>query len=117
MDDFPRSKMSVVMKSHLFFIFRIYSSISGMNPNVYMPYIVSNVMTMLSMLSTCTSKPGTKQQWLLTVPVTWINIGSGNGLSPARHQAITDNNTDLLPIGHFKNFQQNLTQNIKKVYP
>ena len=28
----------------------------------------------------------------------WVNIGSGNGLSPVRRQAITWTNADLLPI-------------------
>ena len=30
----------------------------------------------------------------------WVNIGSGNGLSPVRRQAITWTNTDLLFVGH-----------------
>ena len=31
--------------------------------------------------------------------ITWVSIGSGNGLSPVRRQAITWINTDLLSIG------------------
>ena len=32
--------------------------------------------------------------------VNWVSIGSGNGLSPARRQAITWTNAGLLSIGH-----------------
>ena len=38
-------------------------------------------------------------QWLLTWPGNWVNIGSGNGLSPGRRQAITWANDDLLSVG------------------
>ena len=30
--------------------------------------------------------------------VNWVSIGPGNGLSPVRHQAITQTNADLLSI-------------------
>ena len=33
------------------------------------------------------------------VSVNWVSIGSGNGLSPVRRQAITWTNGDLLSIG------------------
>ena len=29
----------------------------------------------------------------------WVSIGSGNGLSPVLHQAITQTNADILSIG------------------
>ena len=41
--------------------------------------------------------------------VNWIIIGSGNGLSPVRHQAITWTNDGLLSIG--LHFQWNLNRN------
>ena len=31
--------------------------------------------------------------------VNWVSIGSGNGLSPVRRQAITGTNADILSIG------------------
>ena len=31
--------------------------------------------------------------------VNWVTIGSGNGLSPVQHQAITRTNASLLSIG------------------
>ena len=34
------------------------------------------------------------------VSMNWVSIGLGNGLLPARHQAITWTNADLLSIGH-----------------
>ena len=44
----------------------------------------------------------------------WVNIGSGNGLSPVRRQAITRTNVDLLSIGPSGNkFQWNLIQNAR----
>ena len=38
-----------------------------------------------------------------------VNIGSGNGLSPVRHQAITWTNVDLFTIEHFG---ANLVRNV-----
>ena len=39
----------------------------------------------------------------------WVSIGSGNGLAPNRHQAITRTNADLLSIGPLgTNFSENL---------
>ena len=38
--------------------------------------------------------------WHTTASVNWVIIGSGNGLLPYRHQAITWTNTDLLSIWH-----------------
>ena len=35
-----------------------------------------------------------RQSW-----VNWVSIGSGNGLSPVRRQAITRTNVDILLIG------------------
>ena len=37
--------------------------------------------------------------WAVYASANWVNIGSGNGLSPDRHQAITWTNADLLSIG------------------
>ena len=37
--------------------------------------------------------------WLNSSSVNWVIIGSGNGLSPVRHQAITRTNADLLSVG------------------
>ena len=37
-------------------------------------------------------------QWRICESVNWITIGSGNGLAPVVHQAITRTSTDLLWI-------------------
>ena len=44
----------------------------------------------------------------------WINIGSGNGWSPVRNQAITWTNAALLSIRPFGTNQWNLDQNAKR---
>ena len=41
----------------------------------------------------------TEVEWRIYVSVNWIAIGSGNGLSPMRCQAITWTNTDSLSYG------------------
>ena len=43
-------------------------------------------------------------QWIMShliyASVNWVSIGSGNGLLPVRHQAITWTSTELLSTGH-----------------
>ena len=50
----------------------------------------------------------------ICVSVNWVSVGSDNGLSPVRHQAITWTNGELWLIGPlWTKLQWNLDQNIK----
>ena len=46
----------------------------------------------------------------------WVGIGSGNGLSPVRWQAITSTNADLLSIGPLGTNFSEIQIEIKKIF-
>ena len=55
-------------------------------------------------------------QWCIYEWVNSVFTGSGNGLTPTRHQAITWTNADILPVGHLVINFSNIFVKISKVF-
>ena len=90
---------------------------------IHSPFIskISSSIWIMKSVSPCIIHHHCSPYCHIYASVNWVSIGSGNGLSPVRHQAIAWTNADLLSIGplgtRFSEIKiENVTFSFKKMH-